>query len=185
MGDKANKNTEHLAWLDLEMTGLNPLKERIIEIAVLITDADLHIVAEGPDLVIHQDDELLDSMDEWNTETHTKSGLVQRVRESVLDERTAQDAVLDFLRAHIPRGKIPLCGNSISTDRRFLRHYMPKVDSYFHYRIVDVSTIKELAKRWRPDVIQSFSKTESNHRALEDIRATVEELRHYRSLWLT
>ena len=139
----------------------------------------------GPDLVIRQDDHLLDGMDEWNTQTHTKSGLIQRVRESTVDESEAQEAVLEFLRDHIPRGQIPLCGNSISTDRRFLRHYMPKVDAYFHYRIVDVSTIKELARRWRPDVVQALSKTDSNHRALDDIRATVEELRLYRRLWLT
>lgn len=173
------QTNQRLIWLDLEMTGLDPERDRIIEIATLVTDADLNLVAEGPNLVIHQDDALLAGMDEWNTEHHGASGLTQRVRVSTLNEAEAEQQTLAFLRQHLPAGVSPLCGNSICQDRRFLWRYMPRLEAYFHYRHLDVSTLKELYKRWWPEA-EKFSK-KSAHRALDDIHESIAELRFYRT----
>lgn len=170
-----------MVWMDLEMTGLDPERERIIEIAALITDSELEIVAEGPNLIIHQSDELLAAMDEWNTKHHGDSGLTKRVRESTLDEETAAQALLEFMEQHVPERTAPLAGNSVHQDRRFLRRYMPAVDDYLHYRIIDVSTIKELGKRWYPKDFGKRPHKQGAHRALDDIRESLEELRYYRS----
>jgi oligoribonuclease len=174
------QNDDRLVWMDLEMTGLDPAKERIIEVAVLVTNGQLEIVAEGPCLVIHQPDELLDAMDDWNKQHHGASGLTDRVRASEVGEAEAEEQVLAFIRAHCPERTTPLCGNSIHQDRRFLRRYMPKVDAYLHYRMVDVSTVKELVKRWYPDVGRRMPSKTETHRALEDIRESIQELRYYR-----
>ncbi len=170
---------QRLIWLDMEMTGLDPAKERIIEIAVVITEADLTIIAEAPVLVIHQSDELLDAMDNWNQSTHSKSGLIDKVKASTLTESQAEDILLDFLSQHVPRGKSPMCGNTIGQDRRFMVRYMPRLEAYFHYRNLDVSTLKELSLRWKPEVARSFVK-HSRHEALADIHESIEELKHYR-----
>lgn len=172
-------HTQRLVWLDMEMTGLDPDKERIIEVAVVVTEADLSLVAEGPVLVIHQSDKLLDGMDAWNKGTHGRSGLIDKVKASTLTEAQAEDILLDFLKEHLPAGKSPLCGNTISQDRRFMYRYMPRLESFFHYRNLDVSTLKELAARWKPDVVKSFVK-HSKHEALADIYESIEELKHYR-----
>ena len=145
-----------LVWLDMEMTGLDPEKERIIEVAVVVTEPDLTVVAEGPVLVIHQSDALLQAMDKWNQSTHSKSGLIDRVRVSTLNEDEAQAQLIAFLKEHVPAGKSPLCGNSVSQDRRFMYKYMPNLEQFFHYRTVDVSTIKELARRWNPLLLKGF-----------------------------
>lgn len=174
------QNDDRLVWMDLEMTGLDPAKERIIEVAVLVTNGELEIVAEGPSLVIHQPDELLAAMDDWNKQHHGASGLTDRVRASEVGEAEAEEQVLAFIRAHCPERTTPLCGNSIHQDRRFLRRYMPKVDAYLHYRMVDVSTVKELVKRWHPDVARRMPSKAETHRALEDIRESIQELRYYR-----
>lgn len=172
-------NAQNLIWIDLEMTGLNPEKDRIIEIAIIITDANLHVLAESPVFAIKQSDTLLDGMDEWCTKQHNASGLVARVKESVIDEQTAENALLDFVARYVPLGKSPMCGNSVWQDKRFLTRYMPKLEQYFHYRIIDVSTLKELALRWAPRIYNGFKK-ETTHRALDDIRDSIEELRYYR-----
>jgi oligoribonuclease len=172
--------TDLLVWMDLEMTGLDPERERIIEMATLITRGDLTIVAEGPELVIHQADEILAAMDAWNTKHHTASGLVDRVRSSTLDEREAERLTLEFIAAHCPARAVPLTGNSIHQDRRFLNKYMPALDAHLHYRMVDVSTIKELARRWYPEVLARMPSKKESHRALDDIRESIEELRYYR-----
>jgi len=177
------KNAQRLVWLDMEMTGLDPETERIIEVAVVITEPDLSVVAEGPVLVIHQSDALLDAMDKWNTSTHGKSGLIAKVKASTLTEAQAQDQLLAFLAQHVPAGKSPLCGNTISQDRRFMRRYMPKLEAFFHYRNLDVSTLKELALRWKPAVYKSFVK-HSRHEALADIYESIAELKHYREHFL-
>ncbi|WP_226643426.1 oligoribonuclease [Microbulbifer variabilis] len=169
----------NLIWIDLEMTGLDPEKERIIEIATIVTDSRLNILAEGPAMVIHQSDALLNAMDDWNTEQHGGSGLVAKVKESNISEREAERETLEFLRHWVPEGASPMCGNSIGQDRRFLVKYMPQLESYFHYRNLDVSSVKELARRWRPDVLDGVKK-HSSHLALDDIRDSIEELRHYR-----
>ncbi|QFT53181.1 oligoribonuclease [Microbulbifer sp. THAF38] len=169
----------NLIWIDLEMTGLDPDKERIIEIATIVTDSRLNILAEGPAMVIHQSNALLDAMDDWNTEQHGGSGLVAKVKESNISEREAERETLEFLRHWVPEGASPMCGNSIGQDRRFLVKYMPQLESYFHYRNLDVSSVKELARRWRPDVLDGVKK-HSSHLALDDIRDSIEELRHYR-----
>lgn len=163
------------------MTGLDPDRERIIEIAVLITDAQLEITAEGPDLVIHQPDTLLDQMDGWNRKHHSASGLLERVRASTVSEAEAEAEVLAFLRAHVPERSVPLAGNSIHQDRRFLRRYMPRVDAHLHYRNVDVSTVKELARRWYPEIYAGAPEKRGTHRALDDIRESIAELRYYRA----
>jgi len=161
------------------MTGLDPEKERIIELAAVVTEPDLTIVAEAPVLVIHQSDELLAAMDKWNQSTHTKSGLIEKVRASTLTEAQAQAQMVDFLSQYVPAGKSPLCGNTVSQDRRFMYRYMPDLETYFHYRTIDVSTIKELARRWQPSLLKGFVK-HSKHEALADIHESIEELRYYR-----
>lgn len=170
---------QNLIWIDLEMTGLDPLHDRIIEIATLVTDSDLNIIAEGPQLVVHQSDALLDSMDEWCTNQHGKSGLTQRVRDSKISEEQAEQETLAFLRKHVEKGASPMCGNSIGQDRRFLDRYMPELEAYFHYRNLDVSSVKELARRWRPDVLKGVVK-QGSHLAMDDIKDSVNELAHYR-----
>ena len=171
-----------LAWMDLEMTGLEPHRHVIVEIATVITDDDLNIVAEGPDLVIHATSEQLAEMGDFVTEMHTRSGLLPAIVASTVSVRDAEVATLDFLRAHIAQERtVPLCGNSIGTDRRFLQEYMPELESFFHYRNVDVSTIKELARRWHPDVLDATPDKATTHRALDDIRESIDELVHYRT----
>ncbi|WP_213990417.1 oligoribonuclease [Sodalis sp. dw_96] len=172
-------NENSLIWIDLEMTGLDPERDRIIEIATLVTDANLTVLAEGPVLAVHQSDEQLALMDEWNVRTHSASGLVDRVKASTIDEDAAVEQTLEFLRQWVPEGKSPICGNSIGQDRRFLFRYMPALEAYFHYRYLDVSTLKELARRWKPEILEGLSKN-STHQALDDIRESVAELAYYR-----
>ena len=172
-------NETHLVWVDMEMTGLRPDIDRIIEIAVVVTDSALEIVARGPVLAIRQPDPVLAAMDAWNTATHTRSGLVERVRASTVTEARAQERILDFLRDWVPAGKSPMCGNSIGQDRRFMARTMPELEAWFHYRNLDVSTVKELCRRWRPEVARGFLKR-SAHTALADIEESIDELRHYR-----
>ena len=172
-----------LVWVDLEMTGLDPDRDVVIEIATIVTDAHLNVIAEGPVLAIHQGDSVLATMDEWNTRQHGQSGLTQRVRESRLDEEAVQDLTLEFLRRHVPPGKSPMCGNSICQDRRFLAKDMPALEAFFHYRNLDVSTLKELARRWKPAVLDGFKKAQA-HTALADIHESIDELLHYRSTFL-
>lgn len=162
------------------MTGLNPQKERIIEIAVVVTGPNLEAPTEGPVLVIHQSDELLGQMDAWNKGTHGRTGLIEKVKASTLTEEQAQEQILQFLKRYIPKGKVPLCGNSIGQDRRFLALYMPKLEAFFHYRNVDVSTLKELSKRWKPAAYSSFKKAQK-HTALADVYESIDELAHYRA----
>ncbi|KZY24974.1 oligoribonuclease, partial [Alcanivorax sp. HI0035] len=175
MTDKRN----NLIWIDLEMTGLSPEQDRIIEIATIVTDAQLNPLAEGPVLAVHQSDDLLDGMDEWNTEHHNNSGLVARVKESRISEMQAQAQTLDFLKEYVEAGMSPMCGNSICQDRRFLANYMPELEAFFHYRNLDVSTLKELARRWKPEILDGFKK-ENKHLALDDIRESIAELQYYR-----
>lgn len=179
MQDTMKPADNHLVWLDLEMTGLEPSRDRIIEIATLVTDTHLEILAEGPVIVIHQPEVVLEAMDAWNKEHHGASGLVDRVRASDRDEASAELETLDFLASWVPPGKSPLCGNSICQDRRFLALSMPKLEAWFHYRNLDVSSFKILAQRWAPAVAESFKK-QSAHRAMDDIRESIAELRHYR-----
>lgn len=174
-----NYSSDNLIWIDLEMTGLNPEKERIIEMAIIVTDSELNIVAEAPVFAIHQSDELLNAMDSWNTKQHNASGLVARVKSSQVTEAAAESAMLDFLKQYVPAGKSPMCGNTVYQDRRFLTRYMPELEKYFHYRLVDVSTLKELALRWAPRIYSGLQK-ESKHLALDDIRESIEELKYYR-----
>lgn len=169
---------DNLIWIDLEMTGLFPESDRIIEIATVITDAQLNVLAEGPSMAIHQPQSVLSAMDEWNTRQHGQSGLTQRVLDSKIATAEAEKHTLAFLAQWVPEGQSPMCGNSIGQDRRFLVRYMPQLANYFHYRNLDVSTVKELAKRWNPDVLDGFTKNGS-HLALEDIRDSIEELKHY------
>lgn len=173
----------HLIWIDLEMTGLDPEKERIIEIATLVTNNDLEIIAQGPVLAIHQPQSLLDAMDDWCTKTHGESGLTQRVQESKITTREAEVATLEFLRQHLKAGASPMCGNSVHQDRRFMQYEMPELEAFFHYRNLDVSTIKELAKRWQPEIIKQFKK-KNTHLALDDILESIEELKFYRENFL-
>ncbi|SEG86445.1 oligoribonuclease [Marinobacterium lutimaris] len=170
---------QRLIWVDLEMTGLMPEKDRIIEMAAIVTDADLNLIAESPVICVHQSDELLDGMDEWCTRQHGQSGLTARVKASDISESQAEQMMLDFLKQHVEQGASPMCGNSIGQDRRFLYAYMPELESYFHYRNLDVSTIKELARRWKPEVLDGVKK-KGSHLALDDIRDSIEELRYYR-----
>ena len=173
-------DASRLIWIDLEMTGLDTMHDRIIEIATIITDNDLNIVAEGPELAIHQEETILDGMDAWNTRQHNISGLVERVRASTLSEADAEAQTLAFLRRWVPERASPMCGNSICQDRRFMARLMPQLEAYFHYRHIDVSTLKELAGRWAPQVAAGV-KMGSSHRAMDDIRDSITELRHYRA----
>ena len=179
MSELPDSAKNNLIWIDLEMTGLKPESDRIIEIATVATDANLNVLAEGPVLAVRQDDELLAGMDEWNTRQHNASGLVTRVRESSVADAQAEQQTLEFLRQWVPAGASPMCGNSICQDRRFLYNYMPELERYFHYRNLDVSTLKELARRWAPAVAEGFSK-QSSHLALDDIRDSIAECLHYR-----
>ena len=173
------RKNDRLVWVDMEMSGLQPETDRILEIAMIVTDGDLNIVAEGPVLVIHQEDAVLDRMDAWNKGTHGKSGLIDKVKASTLTEAEVEAECLAFLKQHVKSSISPMCGNTIHQDRRFMNRYMPKLEAYFHYRNIDVSTIKELCKRWQPEIAKGFSKQQA-HTALADIIESVEELRYYR-----
>ena len=179
----AATNDSRLVWIDMEMTGLDPEKERIIEIAVVVTEPDLTVVAEGPVLVVHQPDSLLDLMDNWNKATHGRSGLIEKVKASTMTEAQAEDELIAFLARYVPAGKSPLCGNSVSQDRRFMFRYMPRFEQFFHYRTIDVSTLKELARRWKPELLKGFEKR-SKHEALADIYESIDELRYYRDVFI-
>ncbi|HVV68336.1 MAG TPA: oligoribonuclease [Gammaproteobacteria bacterium] len=174
-----NPRRDHLIWIDLEMTGLNPDRDHIIEIATVVTDSQLNTVAEGPNFVIHQPDSVLETMDEWNTNQHTKSGLVAKIKASHVTVEQAQAETIEFLMHHVPPGKSPMCGSSICQDRRFLYRWMPKLEQYFHYRNLDVSSIKILAQHWFPQILQGVKK-ESRHLALGDIYDSIAELRYYK-----
>ena len=173
------KSDQNLVWIDCEMTGLDPEKERLLEIAVIVTGPHLTPRIEGPVLVIHQSDELLNKMDAWNKGTHGKSGLIDKVKASTTSEADAEEQILAFLKKYLPKGTSPLCGNTISQDRRFLVKFMPKLEAFFHYRNLDVSTLKELSRRWKPEVYSSFKK-QQKHTALADVHESIDELAHYR-----
>ena len=175
----ARPNEFNLVWLDMEMTGLDPETDRIIEVAVVVTDSELNILGEGPVFAIHQSDEALDGMDAWNKGTHGRSGLIERVKASTVTEAQAETALIEFLKAYVPAGKSPMCGNSICQDRRFMARGMPKLEAFFHYRNLDVSTLKELCKRWKPELASGFKKHQK-HTAMADIIESIEELRYYR-----
>lgn len=177
------KSDQNLIWIDCEMTGLEPDTERLIEIAVIVTGPNLEPRIEGPVLVIHQSDALLDAMDAWNKGTHGRSGLIDKVKASTISEADAEQQIIEFLKAYVPKGASPMCGNSIGQDRRFLVKYMPKLEAFCHYRNLDVSTLKELAKRWRPEVAAAFKK-QQKHTALADVHESIEELVHYREHFL-
>ncbi|MDN6873512.1 oligoribonuclease [Pseudomonas citronellolis] len=177
------QNPQNLIWIDLEMTGLDPDRDVIIEMATIVTDSELNILAEGPVIAVHQSEETLAGMDEWNTRQHGQSGLTQRVRESDIDAAQAEAMTLAFLEKWVPKRASPICGNSICQDRRFLYRYMPKLEAYFHYRNLDVSTLKELAARWAPQVRDGFKKG-NTHLALDDIRESIAELRYYRETFI-
>ena len=174
---------QNLIWIDLEMTGLFPDKDRIIEVAVVVTDPQLTVRVEGPVFAVHQSDATLDAMDAWNKGTHGKSGLIDRVKASTVDEAAAQAQTIAFLQQYVPKGKSPMCGNSICQDRRFLANYMPALEAFFHYRNLDVSTLKELARRWKPAALEGFKKAQA-HTALADIHESIDELLHYRQHFL-
>lgn len=177
------KSDLNLVWLDCEMTGLNPQEHRVIEIALVVTSADLSLRVEGPVIAIHQSDEELAKMDAWNRGTHGRSGLTERVKASQIDEAAAQAEVLRFMKRYVPKAKVPMCGNSIGQDRRFLARYMPDLEAYFHYRNVDVSTLKELARRWRPELVTGFKKAQK-HTALADVHESIDEMLYYRQHFL-
>ena len=183
MSDTLSPSDSNLIWIDLEMTGLFPNTDRIIEIAVVVTDANLEKRVEGPVFAIHQSDATLDGMDAWNKGTHGKSGLIDRVKASTIDEKEAAAQTIAFLKQYVPKGKSPMCGNSICQDRRFLANYMPELEDFFHYRNLDVSTLKELAKRWKPSALDGFKKAQA-HTALADIHESIDELIHYRTNFL-
>jgi len=170
----------NIVWVDMEMSGLNPDSDRVIEIAVVVTDAELEVIAEGPVIAVHQTELVLTAMDEWNRSTHGRSGLIERVRASTIDEAQAESSLIDFLSLHVPPRKSPMAGNSICQDRRFMARWMPQLEAFFHYRNLDVSTLKELARRWSPTAYRSFEK-KSRHEALADIYESIEELKHYRA----
>ncbi len=174
-----NTNNENLIWLDMEMSGLLPDSDRILELAAVVTDAELNVLGESSVLVIHQSDAVLDGMDAWNKGTHARSGLIEKVKASTLDEAAATEQMIAFLKQHVPAGKSPMCGNSICQDRRFMARYMPDLESYFHYRNLDVSVFKELARRWKPAIYSGFKKA-SKHQALADIYESIDELKYYR-----
>jgi oligoribonuclease len=173
------KSDQNLVWIDLEMTGLFPDRDRIIEVAVVVTDPMITVRIEGPVFAVHQSDATLDAMDAWNKGTHGKSGLIDRVKASTIDEAAAQAMVIGFLQNYVPKGKSPMCGNSICQDRRFLANTMPELEAFFHYRNLDVSTLKELARRWKPAVLDGFKKAQA-HTALADVHESIDELLHYR-----
>ena len=177
------KSDQNLVWLDCEMTGLDPEKERLIEIAIIVTGPQLTPRIEGPVLAIYQSDEVLSQMDKWNRGTHGKSGLIDKVKASAITDADAEAQILAFIGQYVPKGASPLCGNTISQDRRFLVKYMPKLEAYLHYRNIDVSTFKELAKRWRPEVYDAFKK-QQKHTALADVHESIDELEHYRTHFL-
>ena len=177
------KSDQNLVWLDCEMTGLDPEAERLIEIAIVVTGPNLEPRIEGPVLVIHQSDAQLDKMDAWNKGTHGRSGLIDKVKASTVTEADAEQQIIAFLSQYVPKGTAPMCGNTIGQDRRFLVKYMPKLEAFFHYRNLDVSTLKELAKRWKPDAYSSFKKAQK-HTALADVHESIEELAHYREHFL-
>jgi len=172
-------NEFNLVWVDMEMTGLDPDNDRIIEVAVVVTDSELNIIGEGPVFAIHQPDEIMDGMDAWNKGTHGRSGLIERVKTSTFSEADAEVALIEFLKKYVPAGKSPMCGNTICQDRRFMARGMPKLEAFFHYRNLDVSTLKELCKRWKPELASGFKKHQK-HTALADIIESIEELRYYR-----
>ena len=175
----AAPNEFNLVWVDMEMTGLNPDTDRIIEVAVVVTDPELNVIAEGPVFAVHQPDEVLDGMDAWNKGTHGRSGLIERVKASTVSEAQVEEELIAFLKKYVPSGKSPMCGNSICQDRRFMARSMPRLEAFFHYRNVDVSTIKELCRRWKPELVSGFKKQQM-HTALADIVESIEELRYYR-----
>ena len=177
------QDPRHLIWIDMEMSGLDPETERVLELAIVITDTNLNTVAEAPVLVVHQTDDVLARMDDWNKSTHTKSGLVERVKASTLSEAQAEEQMLAFVSAYLPPRVSPMCGNSVHQDRRFLVRYMPRLDEYFLYRNLDVSTLKELVRRWKPELMSGLSK-QGRHEALADIHESIEELRYYREHFL-
>lgn len=183
MSDTLALSENNLIWIDLEMTGLYPDTDRIIEIAVVVTDANLEQRVQGPVFAVHQSDATLDAMDAWNKGTHGRSGLIDRVKASTVSEADAAAQTIAFLKQYVPKGKSPMCGNSICQDRRFLANYMPELESFFHYRNLDVSTLKELAKRWKPSALEGFKKAQA-HTALADIQESIEELVHYRTHFL-
>jgi oligoribonuclease len=174
-----NLNNDNLIWLDMEMSGLLPDSDRILELAVVVTDAELNVLGESPVLVIHQSDEVLNGMDAWNQGTHKRSGLIDKVKASTLDEAEATTQMIAYLKQFVPAGKSPMCGNSICQDRRFMARYMPDLEDYFHYRNLDVSVFKELARRWKPTIYSGFKKA-SKHEALADIYESIDELKYYR-----
>ena len=173
------QDNNNLIWVDMEMTGLNPDADRIIEVALVVTDSQLNTIAEGPVLVVHQSNEVLDGMDKWNKSTHSRSGLIDKVKSSQLNEAEVEAQMIEFLKLHIPSGVSPMCGNSICQDRRFMVRTMPQLEAYFHYRNLDVSTFKELVKRWKPEIAAGLTK-ESKHEALADIYDSINELKYYR-----
>ena len=177
------QDQNNLVWLDMEMTGLDPDKDRIIEIAVVVTDSQLNALSEAPVLVVHQPDSVLDTMDDWNKSTHARSGLIGKVKASALTETAGEEQLLAFLAQHVPGKTSPMCGNSICQDRRFLARYMPRLEAYFHYRNLDVSTLKELARRWKPELLKGLVK-QGKHEALADIYESLEELKYYRENFL-
>jgi len=176
-------NEFNLVWIDMEMTGLDPDRDRVIELAAIVTDANLNVLAEGPVLVVHQPDDVLDAMDAWNKGTHGRSGLIDRVKASVFSELAVEAELVAWLSQHVPAGASPMCGNSICQDRRFLARHMPRLEAFFHYRNLDVSTLKELARRWRPELLGGFAK-HGKHEALADILESIAELRYYREHFL-
>ena len=173
----------NLIWVDMEMSGLNPETDKVLEIAIVVTDTRLNTIAEGPVLVVRQPDSVLDAMDSWNRSAHAKSGLVERVKASTLQEAVAEDQLIEFLQQHVPTGVSPMCGNSVHQDRRFMVRYLARLEAYFHYRNLDVSTLKELVKRWRPALLAGFAK-HGKHEALADIYESIEELKYYREHFL-
>ena len=179
MSQVAAQNPDNLIWLDMEMSGLLPDSDRILELAVVVTDANLEVLGESPVFVVHQSDAVLDGMDNWNKGTHGRSGLIEKVKASTVDEQSASEQMIEFLKQFVPAGKSPMCGNSICQDRRFMARYMPELEAYFHYRNLDVSVFKELARRWKPAVYSGFKKA-SRHEALADIYESIDELKYYR-----
>ena len=174
------QDQNNLVWLDMEMTGLNPDADKIIEVAMIVTDKDLNVLAQSPVYVVHQHDDILNNMDAWNTSTHTRTGLVDKVKASRLTEAQVEEALIQFMSEWVAPQTVPMCGNTIHQDRRFMAKWMPKLEQYFHYRNVDVSTLKELAKRWKPEMLKGVVK-KGSHQALDDIIESIEEMKHYRT----